>query len=222
MFNTLKYREIQQILKKNNENCQIVAVSKNHPKESVVEAINNGVLHFGENRVLEAKEKFSDLKVEYPKIKLHLTGPLQSNKVKIAVSLFDIFHTLDREKIAIEFSKYNDKLFDKKIFIQVNTGKEKNKSGIFPNEFPAFKDFCVNDIGLNIVGLMCIPPIDDDPKVHFKILQELSINSNLKHLSIGMSSDYNIALKYNPTYIRIGTLLFGNRIWNIALQYIRT
>tara|TARA_Y100001935_G_scaffold91408_1_gene75966 strand:- start:886 stop:1524 length:639 start_codon:yes stop_codon:yes gene_type:complete len=212
MFNTLKYREIQQILKKNNENCQIVAVSKNHPKESVVEAINNGVLHFGENRVLEAKEKFSDLKVEYPKIKLHLTGPLQSNKVKIAVSLFDIFHTLDREKIAIEFSKYNDKLFDKKIFIQVNTGKEKNKSGIFPNEFPAFKDFCVNDIGLNIVGLMCIPPIDDDPKVHFKILQELSINSNLKHLSIGMSSDYNIALKYNPTYIRIGTLLFGNRI----------
>ena len=222
MFNTLKYREIQQILKKNNENCQIVAVSKNHPKESVVEAINNGVLHFGENRVLEAKEKFSDLKVEYPKIKLHLTGPLQSNKVKIAVSLFDIFHTLDREKIAIEFSKYKDKLFDKKIFIQVNTGKEKNKSGIFPNEFPAFKDFCVNDIGLNIVGLMCIPPIDDDPKVHFKILQELSINSNLKHLSIGMSSDYNIALKYNPTYIRIGTLLFGNRIWNIALQYIRT
>ena len=212
MFNTLKYREIQQILKKNNENCQIVAVSKNHPKESVVEAINNGVLHFGENRVLEAKEKFSDLKVEYPKIKLHLTGPLQSNKVKIAVSLFDIFHTLDREKIAIEFSKYNDKLFDKKIFIQVNTGKEKNKSGIFPNEFPAFKDFCVNDIGLNIVGLMCIPPIDDDPKVHFKILQELSINSNLKHLRIGMSSDYNIALKYNPTYIRIGTLLFGNRI----------
>ena len=222
MFNTLKYREIQQILKKNNENCQIVAVSKNHPKESVVEAINNGVLHFGENRVLEAKEKFSDLKVEYPKIKLHLTGPLQSNKVKIAVSLFDIFHTLDREKIAIEFSKYNDKLFDKKIFIQVNTGKEKNKSGIFPNEFPAFKDFCVNDIGLNIVGLMCIPPIDDDPKVHFKILQELSINSNLKHLSIGMSSDYNIALKYNPTYIRIGTLLFGNRIWNLTLQYIRT
>ena len=212
MFNTLKYTEIKQILKKNTENCQIVAVSKNHPKESVVEAINNGVLHFGENRVLEAKEKFSDLKVEYPKIKLHLTGPLQSNKVKIAVSLFDIFHTLDREKIAIEFSKYNDKLFDKKIFIQVNTGKEKNKSGIFPNEFPAFKDFCVNDIGLNIVGLMCIPPIDDDPKVHFKILQELSINSNLKHLSIGMSSDYNIALKYNPTYIRIGTLLFGNRI----------
>ena len=212
MFNTLKYTEIKQILKKNTENCQIVAVSKNHPKESVVEAINNGVLHFGENRVLEAKEKFSDLKVEYPKIKLHLTGPLQSNKVKIAVSLFDIFHTLDREKIAIEFSKYNDKLFDKKIFIQVNTGKEKNKSGIFPNEFPAFKDFCVNDIGLNIVGLMCIPPIDDDPKVHFKILQELSINSNLKHLSIGMSSDYNIALKYNPTYIRIGTLLFGKRI----------
>ena len=212
MFSNSKYQEIQQILKKNTENCQIIAVSKNHPKESVIEAINNGVLHFGENRVLEAKEKFSDLKVEYAKIKLHLTGPLQSNKVKIAVSLFDIFHTLDREKIAIEFSKYKEKLLDKKMFIQVNTGEEKNKSGIFPKEFSAFKDFCINDIGLNIVGLMCIPPINDDPRVHFKILQELSINSNLKQLSIGMSNDYDIALKYNPTYIRIGTLLFGKRI----------
>jgi len=212
MFNTSKYNEIKQILKKNTENCQIVAVSKNHPRESVTEAINSGVLHFGENRVLEAKEKFSELKIEYPEIKLHLTGPLQSNKVKIAISLFDIFHTLDREKIAIEFSKYKEKLLDKKIFIQVNTGEEKNKSGIFPNEFSGFKDFCMNDIGLNIVGLMCIPPIDDDPRLHFKILQELSINSNLNQLSIGMSNDYDIALKYNPTYIRIGTLLFGKRI----------
>ena len=212
MFNISKYQEIQQILAKDKKNCQIIAISKNHSKESVETAINHGVLQFGENRVLEAKEKFYELKNKHPNIKLHLTGPLQSNKVKMAATLFDIFHTLDREKIAIEFSKYKDILSNKEIFIQVNTGEEKNKSGIFINEFFKFKEFCVNDIGLNIVGLMCIPPIDDDPKIHFKILLDLSKKSNLSQLSIGMSNDYNIALNFNPTYIRLGTILFGNRI----------
>ena len=211
MFNISKYNEIKEILSKSTENCQIIAVSKNHPVESIIEAINNGVLQFGENRVLEAKTKFNELKIKYPKIKLHLTGPLQSNKVKTAVSLFDIFHTLDREKIAVEFSKHKDKLFNKKIFIQVNTGKEKNKSGILPNEFFEFKDFCVNDMSLNIIGLMCIPPVEDDPKIHFKMLQELSKKSNLNELSIGMSDDYNTALRFNPSYIRLGTILFGKR-----------
>ena len=216
MFNDSKYKQIKQILSKNNENCQIIAVSKYHPRESVEKAINCGLFDFGENRVLEAKEKFSELKVKHPGIRLHLTGPLQSNKVKIAISLFDIFHTLDREKIAIEFSKHKSELSNKKIFIQVNTGEEKNKSGILPNEFFEFKDFCMNDIGLNIVGLMCIPPVEDDPKTHFKFLKELLIKSNLNQLSIGMSNDYNIALKYNPTYIRLGTILFGKRNWNLA------
>ena len=211
MFDDSKYNEIKQILAKNTENCKIIAVSKNHPKESVEKAINCGLLDFGENRVLEAKEKFSELKVKHPSIRLHLTGPLQSNKVKIAISLFDIFHTLDREKIAIEFSKYKSELSSKKIFIQINTGEEKNKSGVLPSEFPEFKDFCMNDIGLNIVGLMCIPPIDDDPKIHFKFLKELLIKSNLNQLSIGMSNDYKAAINFNPSYIRLGTILFGSR-----------
>ena len=211
MFNDSKYKEIKQILSKNTENCQIIAISKYHPRESVEKAINCGLFDFGENRVLEAKEKFSELKIKHPDIKLHLTGPLQSNKVKIAISLFDIFHTLDREKIAIEFSKHKSELSNKKIFIQVNTGEEKNKSGILPNEFFEFKDFCINDIGINIVGLMCIPPVEDDPNKHFKFLKELLIKSNLDQLSIGMSNDYNIALRYNPTYIRLGTILFGKR-----------
>ena len=216
MFNIKKFNEIKQILKKKAENCQIIAISKNHPRESVSEAIEHGVLEFGENRVAEAKEKFNELKTIHPNIKLHLTGPLQSNKVKIASSLFDIFHTLDREKIAIEFSKHKDKLFKKEIFIQVNTGKEKNKSGIFPNELFEFKDFCINDMELNIVGLMCIPPIKDDPRVHFKILQDLLQKCNLNKLSIGMSNDYEVAIKFNPAYIRLGTILFGKRIWNPA------
>ena len=130
MFNINKYAEIKDFLKKNQKKCEIIAISKNHPKEYVLEAIGKGVKIFGENRVLEAKNKFMELKKNYPEIELHLTGPLQSNKVKMAVDIFDVFHTLDREKIAREFSKLSDRLKNKKIFIQVNTGEEIAKSGV--------------------------------------------------------------------------------------------
>ena len=215
MFDIIKYNEIKDFLQKNNDLCQIVAISKNHPKDSVISAINEGVFIFGENRVLEAKDKFTDLKEKYPNIELHLTGPLQSNKVKIAVSLFDVFHTLDREKIAKEFSKYKEKLKEKKIFIQVNIGEEKNKSGIEPNHVTEFINFCKQDMGLQISGLMCIPPIQDEPSKHFKMLRLLANKNNLKELSIGMSNDYYDALKFDPSYIRLGTILFGKRNWNI-------
>ena len=211
MFNIQKYKEISDFLSKNSRNTEIIAISKNHPKESVIEAIKLGVCLFGENRVIEAKSKFTDLKNTYSQIELHLTGPLQSNKVKDAIELFDVFHTLDREKIAKEFSKHMQKISDKKIFIQVNTGLEASKSGIYPKDLRDFKNFCSDELKLNIFGLMCIPPINDDPKPHFEMLRKLSLENNIQNLSIGMSNDYDKAIGFNPKYIRLGTILFGNR-----------
>tara|TARA_B100000989_G_scaffold241398_1_gene188266 strand:+ start:3140 stop:3853 length:714 start_codon:yes stop_codon:yes gene_type:complete len=211
MFNYKKFLEIQDLLKKNHKNCQIIAISKNHSQQSVLDAIHRGVHIFGENRVLEAKDKFTLLKTKYPNIELHLTGPLQSNKVKPAISVFDVFQTLDREKIAKEFFKYKEKLVGKRFFIQVNTGEEDSKSGIYSRYLKEFLNFCQKDMGLNIIGLMCIPPINEDPKLHFKKLQLLAKDNHLNKLSIGMSGDYLDALKFNPSYVRLGTILFGER-----------
>ena len=211
MFNAKLYNEIKDFLEKNRNSSKIVAISKNHPRESVLEAIDAGVHIFGENRVQEALDKFKAIKENNPKIELHLTGPLQSNKVKTALHLFDVFHTLDREKIAREFSKHKDLLINKKIFLQINIGKEKTKSGIFPEHTKDFLFFLKNEMKLSIQGLMCIPPVYDDPINHFSKLKSLADENKIDELSIGMSNDYEIALKFNPTYIRLGTLLFGKR-----------
>ena len=211
MFNIEKFNEIREKLEKHNNTGKIVAISKNHPVESVLEAINQGVYIFGENRVQEAKTKFLKIKENNPKIELHLTGPLQSNKVKDALLLFDVFHTIDREKIAKELSKHQQLLRNKKFFVQINTGREKTKSGIFPEDTKDFLFFLKNEINLPIQGLMCIPPIEDDPKYHFNQLQNLAKENSLDKLSIGMSGDYNDALSFRPTYIRLGTILFGKR-----------
>ena len=211
MFNIKKFNEIKKILQKYSNSAKIIAISKNHPLESVIEAINFGVHIFGENRVQEAKSKFVKIKQYNPRIELHLTGPLQSNKVKDALLLFDVFHTLDREKIAKEFSKYQELLKNKKFFVQINTGKEKTKSGIFPEETKDFILFLKNDINLPVEGLMCIPPIEDDPKHHFNELQNLAKENGINKLSIGMSGDYKEALPFKPAYIRLGTILFGER-----------
>ena len=211
MFNIEKFNEIKENLEKYNKTGKIVAISKNHPIESVLDAINQGVYIFGENRVQEAKSKFVKIKKDNPKIELHLTGPLQSNKVKDALLLFDVFHTIDREKIAKEFSKHQKLLTNKKFFVQINTGREKTKSGIFPEDTKDFLLFLKNEINLPIQGFMCIPPIDDDPKYHFNQLQNLAKENSIDRLSIGMSGDYSAALPFKPTYIRLGTILFGNR-----------
>ncbi len=211
MFNSNKFNEIKDFLKKTNNSAKIIAISKNHPLESVLQAINSGVYIFGENRVQEAQQKFQKIKQKNPKIELHLTGPLQSNKVKLAISLFDVFHTLDREKIAREFSKHLESLENKKIFLQVNTGKEKTKSGIFPEDVKDFLFFSKNEMKLNIHGLMCIPPINEEPSYHFSKLKDLANENKITELSIGMSNDYEKALQFSPTYIRLGTILFGNR-----------
>ena len=222
MFNIKKYNEINKFLKKTSNSAKIVAISKNHPVESILEAINCGVYVFGENRVQEAKNKFIEIKQNYPNIELHLTGPLQSNKVKSAIKLFDVFHTIDREKIAREFSKYKNLLVNKKLFLQVNTGKENNKSGIFPEDTKDFIFFLRNEMKLSIQGLMCIPPLNDDPTYHFSKLKFLASQNNINDLSIGMSGDYEKALQFNPTYIRLGTILFGKRLWKVSYSFILT
>ena len=215
-FNFGKYNEIlgkiKENIKNNPENIEIIAVSKNHGSELVREAINCGLRQFGENRVQEAISKFSNLKLEYNDIILHLTGPLQTNKVKDAIKIFDVFHTLDREKLANELKKNLPPKSTHKFFIQVNTGLESQKSGILPKDSDDFISYCKKDLGLSVVGLMCIPPIQEDPTKHFKTLRKIAINQNLKYLSMGMSSDYVKAIECGATHIRIGTLLFGKRL----------
>ena len=210
MFNTDTYNKIRHKIKDFGKKTKIIAVSKNHPKTAVEMAISHGVNIFGENRVQEAQAKFMDLKKKHADLELHLTGPLQTNKVKGAVELFDIFHTLDREKLAKEFFKVGG-LENKKFFIQVNTGKEKTKSGVYVEELNHFINYCKIDLSLNIVGLMCIPPINDQPKKHFSLLANEAKKNNLPHLSMGMSADYMDAIELNASYIRIGTALFGER-----------
>ena len=210
MFNIDVYNEISQKIGNFGKKTNIIAVSKNHSKKAVETALLHGVKIFGENRVQEAQSKFKDLKKIHADLELHLTGSLQTNKVKDAVSLFDTFHTLDREKLAKEFFKVGE-LENKKFFIQVNTGKERTKSGVYLEELNEFINYCKFDLSLNIIGLMCIPPINDHPKKHFSLLAEEAKKNNLPHLSMGMSADYMEAIKLNASYIRIGTALFGER-----------
>jgi len=211
MFDLEKYHKIQQIIDNLGKKTKIVAISKNHPIEEVQEAISKGVDVFGENRVQEARLKFEKILKENKQIKLHLTGPLQTNKVKVALDLFSVFHTLDREKLVKEFVKFPEKLTSKSFFIQVNTGNEETKSGIKPEETKEFFEMCRSKGIKNIQGLMCIPPINEDPKIHFQLISKLSNDLGLGGASIGMSSDYLDALGFNPKYIRLGTVLFGKR-----------
>lgn len=211
MFNFEEYKKIKKNIYNLGKKTKIVAISKNHSIEEVQEAVSKGVEIFGENRVQEAKLKFENILKKNKKITLHLTGPLQTNKVKVALDLFSVFHTLDREKLVKELIKFPDKLRDKLFFIQVNTGNEETKSGIRPEETKEFLNMCRLKGIKNILGLMCIPPINEDPRVHFQIISELSRDLSLGQASIGMSSDYLEALNFNPQYIRLGTVLFGKR-----------
>ena len=210
MFNCQKYNNIKEFIEKTSKNTKIISISKNHPKEAVKQAISCGVRVFGENRVQEARNKFEDIKTKN-NIQLHLTGPLQTNKIKEALEIFDVFHTLDREKLLRKFLEHKSLIEHKKFFIQVNTGKETSKSGIYPENVESFLRLCQEKGLKNILGLMCIPPINENPKKHFMLLQQINNSLNLSNLSIGMSGDYKLALEFNPTYIRLGTLLFGKR-----------
>ena len=196
----------------NFKNANIIAVSKTFPISHILPLINNGHHHFGENKVQEAQEKWTSLKNDFPNLKLHLIGKLQTNKVKFALPLFDYIHSLDSiklaEKISLEQEKKN---FKPKIFIQINLGKENQKSGIDEDQLKNFYEKCINELKLNIIGIMCLPPFDQDPIPFFKKMQNLSESLNLKELSMGKSNDYLEAVKFKATYIRVGSKIFGSR-----------
>ena len=211
MFNLEEYRKIEKKIGFEGKKTKIIAISKNHPIKDVEKAIACGVEVFGENRVQEAKSKFEELKKKNPNIKLHLTGPLQSNKVKQALALFDVFHTLDREKLIKELVKFPEIIKEKSFFVQINTGKETTKSGVFPEDVKSFLSLC-KIYGLNnIEGLMCIPPLNENPIKHYQMITDLTEEFDLGPPSIGMSGDYLQALHFDPKYIRLGTILFGSR-----------
>ncbi len=210
-FRYKKYLEIKEKAKKTSENIEIIAISKFHPIESVILALDCGVRVFGENRVQEAGEKFLQLRAKYPDIELHCTGNLQTNKIKQALKIFDVFHTIYKEKQLIEFAKYPQDTSKKRFFLQVNTGYEENKIGAHPKDIKKLLHLCKNKYHLNISGLMCIPPINDSPSKHFNLLKELKEKYNLGSLSMGMSNDYEEAISCGSNYLRIGTLLFGDR-----------
>jgi len=192
----------------NGYDAQLIAVSKKQSDDKIEAALAAGHRVFGENRVQEAQEHWSERKNNYPDIVLHLIGSLQTNKVKAACDLFDVIHTLDREKLAQAIHTYAPQT---PCFIQVNTGAEDQKSGILVSELEDFKNFCVHDLRMTIIGLMGIPPIDDPAGLHFGLLRQWGRRLRLNNLSMGMSGDYPLALKYGATHIRVGSALFGQR-----------
>ena len=191
---------------------KLVAVSKKQEDHKIDEALACGQKIFGENRVQEAINRWQKRVEINMEIELRLIGPLQTNKVKQSLNLFDVIETIDREKIANEIAKnFHEKTKTKSFYIQVNTGNEPQKSGISPLEVDTFIKYCIKDLNLPIVGLMCIPPISEEPSMHFLLLQKIANRNNLSELSMGMSSDYEDAIKFGATSVRIGSLLFGER-----------
>ncbi len=208
---TAKIEQAAAACGRKKEDVTLVAVSKMHEAEEILPLLQSGHRVFGENRVQEAQNKYPALKEQFPDLKLHLIGSLQTNKVKEAISLFDVIETVDRielaEKLAAEMKKQGKNL---PCFIQVNTGNEPQKGGCVSRETITLVEKC-RDLGLNVVGLMCIPPVDDEPSPHFAFLKKLAKEAGLSELSMGMSDDYDIAVQQGATYVRVGTALFGER-----------
>lgn len=193
------------------KDINLIAVSKKQPEERIEAALKAGQRVFGENRVQEAQERWNKRREEYTDLELHLIGPLQTNKAKEAVELFDVIQTVDRPKLVTALAKEMKKQERwLPCFVQVNTGEEDQKAGIAPHELKDFLQQC-QDEGLNIIGLMCIPPIDEPAALHFAFLKKLADENNLKELSMGMSDDYEKAIPLGATYVRVGSALFGQR-----------
>ncbi len=195
---------------------ELIAVSKQFPKEIIQILVDKGHKIFGENKVQEAQLKWIDLRRENSdkKIELHLIGPLQSNKVNLALDIFDVIQTIDREKIALKIKTYleeKNEINKKKFFIQVNIGDEEQKSGVSENLTEQFFKWCFNDLKLNIIGLMCIPPFGQPPEPFFKRVRILCDRLDLKHASMGMTNDFKSAIDHGSTFIRVGTGIFGER-----------
>ena len=195
-----------------SSNVKIIAVSKTFSIENILPLIDYGHLDFGENKVQEAVDKWTDIKNNKKDLKLHMVGKLQTNKVKQAVKLFDYIHSLDSLKLAKKISEEQKKIKRNiKIFIQINIGDENQKSGIKIDELPNFYNSCIKDYKLDVIGLMCLPPINLDPTISFKKMRQESKNLSLNELSMGMSSDYLTAINFDASFVRIGSKIFGKR-----------
>lgn len=194
------------------DSVRLIAVSKTKPVEEIEPALAAGQIDFGENYVQEAQAKWPELKARYPHTRLHMIGPLQSNKAKEAVALFDAIHSLDRESLAKELAKEIAKAGQApELLVQVNTGEEPQKGGVAPQELDGFLSLCRDRFGLRISGLMCIPPAEDQPSPHFALLAKLAKRHGLDGLSMGMSTDYEAAIQLGATYVRVGSAIFGAR-----------
>lgn len=206
----INYEKIKSLI--NGTNINIIAVSKSFRYDHIEPLIKYGHKHFGENKVQEALTKWTKIKETIPDLNLHMIGRLQSNKAKDAIKLFEYIHSLDNPKLASLLSKYEILLKKKrKYFIQVNLGNEKQKNGVHIKDLDTFYTFCNNELNLNILGLMAIPPNDGNESIYFKKLMELNLSLGLKELSMGMSNDFQEALKFKTTFLRIGSAIFGNR-----------
>jgi len=193
---------------------RLVAVSKVQPLDRVVAVLEQGHRLFGENKVQEAAGKWPALREKYPGVELHLIGPLQTNKARQAMELFDAIETVDRPKLARTIARLKDELGHcPKLYVQVNTGEEEQKAGVLPGEADAFIAEC-RDLGLEISGLMCIPPVDEEPALHFALLAKIAARNGIKELSMGMSSDFETAIAQGATTVRVGSGVFGERVYD--------
>jgi pyridoxal phosphate enzyme (YggS family) len=190
----------------------LVAVSKTHGADKIESLIAAGQRVFGENRVQEAQAKYPALKAAHPDLELHLIGPLQTNKVRDAVALFDVIETIDRPKLAAELAKEMARQNRRPAcLVQINTGEEAQKAGVAPRDADAFIRACIQEHGLPVIGVMCIPPLDEEPSLHFALLRKIAERNALSKLSMGMSADYEAAIRFGATHVRVGTALFGAR-----------
>ena len=213
----INFTNIQNSIKENQEktnnknNIKIIAVSKTFEISHINPLIDYGHTDFGENKVQEAIEKWSDIKLKYQNLSLHLVGKLQTNKTKLALKIFDYIHSLDNEKLANKISEEQKKIDKKpKLFIQVNIGNEDQKSGVNPNNLKSFYKYCL-DKDLDVIGTMCLPPISEDPEKYFMRMNYLNKDLGLNEISMGMSADYIPAINNNATFIRVGSKIFGER-----------
>ena len=191
---------------------KIIVITKTFPIKNIVPLLEYGHIHYGENKIQEAEGKWTGIRNKYKNFQLHMVGKLQTNKVKKAVKLFDYIHSLDNERLALKIFQYQKELNKEvKLFIQINLAAEKEKSGLAINNLNSFYKYCVNKLSLNIVGLMCLPPIHENTDKYFKLLKKNSEDFNLKELSMGMSSDFENAILYGSTFLRLGTVIMGRR-----------
>ena len=191
---------------------KIIVVTKTFPLNKIIPLLQNGHIHYAENKIQEAENKWIDTKNRYKDLQLHMIGKLQTNKAKKAVKLFDYIHSLDNDRLALKLSYYENELNKKvKLFIQVKLSEVDQKSGVQLNELNNFYNYCTSELSLNVIGLMCLPPIDSNAHEYFKILKKNADKLNLKDLSMGMSSDYEQAISNGSTYLRLGTIILGKR-----------